>query len=382
MTGAQLHLVLPGSLGQRTGGTIYDRRIVEELRRAGRIVAVHGLDGRFPEADDEARASLASTLAAIPSGATVIIDGLAMGGLPGVVALHRDRLHQVALVHQVLADEPGLEPTARDRLLALERDALAATRGVIVTSAFSAARVRSLGVDPARIRIVPPGTDRAPRAVGPGLDAPPRLLCVASVTPGKGQDVLVAALARVAGVPWSCVCAGSLDRAPDFALRVQGSVHDAGLSGRVEFPGDRDGEVVAALYRSSSIFVLASHYESYGMALTEAMASGLPIVSTTAGAIPETVPADAGLLVPPGDAGALADALLSLLVDAPGRRGRAAELRSQLGRAGRRHASTLPDRRAAAMHFQSALSELGWAVPALTRSPSGSTADRGSRSTY
>jgi len=69
--------------------------------------------------------------------------------------------------------------------------------------------------------------------------------------------------------------------------------------------------------------VLASHHEGYGMVLAEALARGLPVVSTTAGAIPDTVPADAGLLVPPGDPKALAAALRQVITE-PGVRGRLA----------------------------------------------------------
>jgi glycosyltransferase involved in cell wall biosynthesis len=64
---------------------------------------------------------------------------------------------------------------------------------------------------------------------------------------------------------------------------------------------------------ASDIFVLASRFEGYGMALAEAIAHGIPVVSTRTGAIPQTVPAGTGLLVPPGDAAVLAQALRSLI---------------------------------------------------------------------
>ncbi len=290
MTGPELHFVVPGPLDQRTGGYIYDKRMVEGLRRRDWTVVVHSLDGEFLIVDARARASLAETLLGIPDGAQVVIDGLAMRGMPGVVRAHRTRIRLVALVHLLSADDPALDPSQRDRTTKLEREALTAGIGIIVTSPFAAARLNDMGVDPAAIRTVPPGTDPAPPATGPGPADPPQLLCVASVTPGKGQDVLVRALSRLADTPWSCVCAGSLTRAPAFTQRVVTQVREAGLSDRIAFPGECDRDTTDLLYMRSSIFILPSHYESFGMVLTEAMARGLPIISTTGGAIPRPYP--------------------------------------------------------------------------------------------
>ncbi len=359
MSAADLHFVVPGPLDQRTGGYIYDARIVEGLRRRHWQVVVHELAGEFPAGDARARSSLAGTLAGLPAGARVVIDGLAVGALPELVHPERLRLQLLALVHLLLADETGLDGAQRDRFVALERDALAACTGVLATSACTAGRVAQLGVATAAIRAVPPGTDPAPLAAGPGPGAPPRLLCVASVTPRKGQDVLVRALARLADRPWSCVCAGSLHRAPAFARAVEQQVLAAGLAPRIAFPGECGAEAVGALYDTSSVFVLPSHAEGFGMVLTEALARGLPVVSTTGGAIPDTVPPAAGLLVAPGDAAALAGALAELLPAAAGRpaSGAAARL-AQLAAAARRHAASLPDWAAATDTFAAAVTDL------------------------
>ena len=362
MNERELHVLVPGPLGQRTGGYIYDARIVAGLRRLGWRVTVHPLAGRFPGGDAPARSSLAGALGRLPARARVAIDGLVLGGLPGPVRAAAGRLRIVALTHLLLADETGLEPRRREQYVASEREALAACAGVVATSEYTAARVAALGIDTQAIRVVVPGTDPALPARGPGPGAPPQLLCAATVTPRKGQDVLVRALAQLADLPWSCVCAGSLTRAPRFARAVGRQAREAGLAARVTFPGEAGVAEMEALYDASSVFVLPSHFEGYGMVLTEALARGLPVVSTTGGAIPHTVPPDAGILVPPGDAAALAAALRTLLADGGGSGGSAAALRARFGAAARRHAAALPD-------WDDASEAFAAAVRALTAAP-------------
>ena len=360
MSGGLVHFVVPGRLGQRTGGSIYDRRMVEGLRLRQSIVTVLELAGDFPSADARAEAELAEALAGLPDGALVVVDFLVLAGLPEVARTHASRLTLLGLVHVLPSDEPQLVPHERHRRSGLERRSLHACSGLIVTSPYTAKRLADLGIEPRRIRTVIPGTDPVPPASGPGPDAPPRILCVGAVTPGKGQDVLVRALVELAALTWSCVCAGSLTKAPAYAADLTRSIRAAGLSTRITLEGECDVATVDELYASSSIFVLPSYFESYGMALTEAMARGLPIVSTTAGAIPDTVPGDAGILVAPGDSRALAGALRSLLDDpAAGPEDEADRRRARLGAAARRHASNLPDWEGQVTVFSEALSAFG-----------------------
>ena len=309
MSPRRLHVVVPGPIDQQTGGYIYDRRMVEGLRARGWRVDVHSLAGTFPTDDAGAGAGLAAALAGLPDGERVLIDGLALGGLPGPVHAERTRLRILALVHHPLADETGLDAARRARLEALEREALAACAGVLVTSDFTARRLEAYGVAPARVRAVRPGTDPAPLADGPEPGDPPLLLSVGSVTPRKGQRVLAAALARLDDLSWRCVCAGSLERDPGYAAEVTAFARETGLGDRLRFAGECGAAELDRLYHRATLFVLPSYYEGYGMALADALARGLPVVSTTGGAIPHTVPADAGVLVAPGDEAALAGAL-------------------------------------------------------------------------
>ena len=349
--GKRLCLLAPHPLDQRTGGYRYDNRMLDGLERRGWRVDRVGLRGTFPDPDPAARDSLSTALSLQADDSLVVIDGLALAGLPEPVADQGDRLRIVALVHHPAAEETGLDPPASARLAIQETRALAAVQGVIVTSAFTARTLAGdYGVDPARLRVVCPGTDPAAPARGPASDAAPQLLVVASVTPRKGHDVLVRSLARLRNRAWTCVCAGSLDHEAGFVRDVMAAADGAGLADRIRFVGECDDAELDTLYGHASIFVLPSRYEGYGMVLTEALAHGLPIVSTTGGAIPHTAPGDASLLVPPDDERALADALETLLDDD--------ERRARLAAAARRHGAMLPDWDSAVAVFERRLLEL------------------------
>jgi glycosyltransferase involved in cell wall biosynthesis len=191
-----------------------------------------------------------------------------------------------------------------------------------VTSPATARAVGGLGVPVERIDVVEPGTDPAPLARG-STGQVLGLLCVGAITPRKGHAVLIEALARIADRAWHLVCVGNLDRSPATVADLRRRIDALGLGGRVTLAGEESEDAIGSRYERADVFVLPSFHEGYGMALAEALAHGLPIVSTRAGAIPETVPQDAGRLVPPGDVEALAGALAALLDD-PSLRGRLA----------------------------------------------------------
>jgi glycosyltransferase involved in cell wall biosynthesis len=300
---------IPGAIETRTGGYAYDRRLIAGLRAGGMAVRHLAWPSGFPAPSPADLAEAARSLAAWPDRGTVIIDGLAYGAMPGLAAGEGQRLRLVALIHHPLALETG----AAAALFDSERAALRYAAAVIATSAATAETLRrDYAVPPERLVVAPPGTDPAPVARRGGR--PPYLLSLGSVTPRKGHDVLVAALAAIRELPWRCTIAGSLDRAPDTARRLRAQIEATGLGDRITLAGEvTDAD---ALYAAADLFVLASRHEGFGMAYAEALARGLPIVGTTAGAIPSVVPESAGALVPPDDAPALAQALARLLTDA------------------------------------------------------------------
>lgn len=307
-----LNLVVPGDPETRTGGYIYDRRVAAELETLGWDVAVTGLEGRFPDIDETARSSMSDCLSGLDDGAMVIMDGLALGAAPEVIGRHSERLDLISLVHLPLCDEGGLDQDARRTYETAETAALEGVRRIVVTSDFTARRLCQLGVAADNIRVAEPGTDAAPLARGSGGPGA-HMLCAATVTPRKRHDVLLRALAGIKHLDWTLTCVGDFDQGGTWFGEIFNLVKEAGIAERVTFAGVKSGAALAAEFDAADLFVLASQYESFGMVFTEALACGLPIVATTGGAIPDTVPAGAGVLVPPGDVAAFGAALSSLL---------------------------------------------------------------------
>jgi glycosyltransferase involved in cell wall biosynthesis len=305
---------VPGDLATPTGGYAYDRRIIAELPAFGWHVDIVALGDGFPRPTMAARAAACARLEALPRGGAIVIDGLAFGVLPDAAEVLRASHSLVALVHHPLALESGLSAGESASLHASEQAALDCAHRVVTTSAATARLLAAdYGVASDRLRVVEPGTDRVaarPRSSDDGVVA---LLAVGAVVPRKGYDVLVAALAKLGHLPWQLVIAGDRGRSPETFRRLEADIARLGLAERIRLPGAVSTQQLASLYAASDLFVLASRFEGYGMAYAEAIAHGLPIVGTVAGAIPETVPAGAGVLVPPDDIAALAAALRRLL---------------------------------------------------------------------
>lgn len=247
----------------------------------------------------------------------------------------RSPVPYICCVKGVLAEESRQEqgwPRLMLWLLSqLERlNAQRASR-VISTSDYCCTMIHHhYGVPRDRLRVVPEGIDlqQWPDPVDPDRD-PWTVLCVARQYPRKRVPDLVTAFRSVVDrVPQAKLVI--IGDGPDHSL-IQQRVQANGLQAQVQVLGALPTQAeVQAWYRRSSVFCLPTVQEGFGIVFLEAMAQGLPIVSTQATAIPEVVPhGQAGILVPPRDMSALADALVKLLTQA--------DLRHQYGRYGQKH---------------------------------------------
>jgi glycosyltransferase involved in cell wall biosynthesis len=351
-----VHVVVPDGLddpARPSGGNAYDRQVCRGLAATGWSVIEHPMPGPWPTRDAVASARLACEMAGLPDGAVVLLDGIVASTAPEVLVPEARRLRLVVLVHMPLGGGPAegevLGTSARERAV------LSAAAAVVTTSTWTRNRLLDhYALHPGKVHVAEPGVD--PAVLAEGTAAGGKLLCVAAVTPVKGHDVLLAALATVADLSWQCICVGSESRDPRFAARIRRDARECGIGGRVRFRGVLTGAHLNASYAAADLLVLASRAETYGMVVTEALARGLPVVATAVGGVPEALGHGAhgsrpGVLVPPGDPAAFGAALRDWLVDA--------DLRRRLRRAARERRTALPGWSSSAAAISRVLIEAG-----------------------
>jgi glycosyltransferase involved in cell wall biosynthesis len=311
-----VHLVVPGTVadpGHPSGGNVYDRELIRALRGRGVPVEEHAVPGAWPDNGD--LSALGRTMAVVPDDAVVLMDGIIGLAAPDHLEAARHRVDTVLLVHLPL----GLAAGSREVRTAEQR-ALTAAAGVITTSAWTRHwLLTTYALAPERVHIARPGVQKAPLSCGDSSGG--ALLCVGAVLPAKGQDVLVAALATVRELSWSCQVVGPLDRDPAFVRRLQSQIRHAGLEDRIRLAGALPHEAMTWAYQACDLLVLPTRLETYGMALTEALAHGVPAVASDTGGVSEALGGTAcfgvpGLLVPPEEPEALAQTLREWLIDA------------------------------------------------------------------
>lgn len=252
----------------------------------------------------------------------------------GRQAARRLALPWVAVVHGYTAED------AKVRLFeALDRRALRRADAVVVVAGALEQRLLAAGVPRARLHRIDNGVDvqavaaaaaagaaAARRDLG-GDPAAPLLVSLGRLSPEKGHDVLIEAFARIAPTHAAARLALVGDGVEQERLAAAARRH--GLAGRIHFAGWRRD--AAACLGAADGLVLPSRTEGLPLALLEAMAAGTPVVVTDVGAMAEVLDhGAAGLVVPPGDVKALADALAALLDDPAAARDRAARGRTRV----------------------------------------------------
>ena len=321
----RIGLIIYGSLDTLTGGYLYDRMLVEHLRRQGDQVEIISLPWRTygRHLGDNLSAALYRRLR------QAAFDVLLQDELnhPSLVWLNR-RLRQavpsrlVAIVHLLRCSEP--RPAWQNRLYRwVEGRYLQSVDGLIYNSQTTRTVVEGL-VGASRPGVVAyPGRDHlcptltaeqiTERARQPG---PLRVLFVGNLTPLKGLHTLLQGLARLPSSAWQLTVVGSLTMAPAYTHDVRLQLARAGLNDHVRLLGALPNAEVATHLAQHHVLVGPSFYEAFGIVYLEAMSFGLPVIASTAGAAHELIThAKEGFLIAPGDAASLAHHLYALHQD-------------------------------------------------------------------
>jgi glycosyltransferase involved in cell wall biosynthesis len=329
----RVHVVVPAGFddpGRPTGGNIYDRRVCAGLAGAGWEVLVATVAAAWPVPDPAARADLTRVVSAIPDGEIALIDGLIASPTAAQLLPHADRIRMTVLLHMPLAT--ALDTSQDASAQCSERAVLRAATGVVVTSEWTRQQVLTRYEIPAcRVHVARPGVDRV---AAPARPVRGDMICVGALGRHKGQDLLVEALAELGDLDWRCVLAGPLDRDPDFVGHLQTGINRLGYGHRVRLTGVLTGPALSRAYSTADVLVAPSRSETYGMAVTEALAHGLPVLAAAVGGLPEALGASPdgsrpGQLIQAEDPAALAAAIRDWLTDGRHRRRLRAAARSR-----------------------------------------------------
>ncbi len=330
----RIEFLVPAPFTLVTGGYEYDRRITTAWREAGHSVTIHELQGHHPLPDDAARAAAAAIWSNLPADAAIVIDNLGLLSFAPLEA-ELEKRGVIILNHHPLGLETGLTPAQSDATLAAEKALSHIARHIVTTSDTTSATVNAqFGVAPEKITAIIPGTARAPRSTGSG-SATVNVLSIGTLIPRKGHDTLMHALAKLFDLNWHLTIAGSPAHDPATAAALHAMPAELGITDRVTFLGEMTGEPLVQLWAKADIFALATRYEGFGMAITEALRRGLPVAVTDGGAAGAMIRPEYGTVCPVDDVVQLSKTLRRLIFDT--------RLRSLMADAAWEFGQTLPD---------------------------------------
>lgn len=321
----RIGLVIYGTLDTLSGGYLYDRKLVEHLRAQGDEIEIVSLPWRDYARHLSDNASLALERRLIETPVDVWLqDELNHPSLlraNRVMRLQGVHTPIVSIVHHLRISEVH-PPLSKLLYRGVERAYLETCDGFVFNSQATRRTVETLlgatGPTARPYVVAYPGGDHlalsptpAPASTRSG-DGPLRLLAVGNLMPRKGLHTTLEALARVTG-EWTLDVVGRADVEPAYAAQCRAQAQRLGLGDRVRWLGRLDDAALAQAYAASDALVVPSQYEGFGIVYLEAMAAGLPVIASTAGAAGEIVTDGVdGYLVPAEDAAALAAAISRL----------------------------------------------------------------------
>ena len=295
-----IHFLIPEDINLLKGNYVYNKRIAEGLKAIGHQVIIQQLPDDFPFPSDTSLQQCRQIMGAIPQAEPVIIDNLVFGVIPDILKDFYLQKPIVALVHITLSADPNLTAYQREMVLSLEKKAQKYAKKFIVSSSYTANLLTAAGIEKNQINVIIPGVDNYPqKKIYPGK--PSKLLSIANFTRNKGYMTLMKALTALKNKDWELHCYGNLNFDKEYVDELQMIIRRNGLKEKVWLHGPVSGKELSDVYLNADLFIHASNFETYGMAVAEALAHGIPVITSTGGGICETVPVKMGQFFNPGD---------------------------------------------------------------------------------
>jgi glycosyltransferase involved in cell wall biosynthesis len=311
---ASIHVLASRDYARRTGGYVYNSQLVEAISRQGTAVVPLMLETGFPSVPPLERAELGRRLARLGSDALILTDHIHLCDLLDV--FDETPVCVATIFHHSLVVEHGDrdDRQARD-LRAREQRAMDRSRRILVTSYETARYVCAhYGVEAKRIHVAMPGNALVARAPVGQRGLPISILSVGAVVPRKRYGYSVEVAAALGESDWRWTIVGDPDRYPQHLADLRQQVSDLGLADRLVFLGDVSDAALEALWQASDLYVAASYYEGYGMAVAEALRHGVPVITTASGAVSSWA-SQAVIQAPADDAAGMAGLIRPLLSD-------------------------------------------------------------------
>jgi glycosyltransferase involved in cell wall biosynthesis len=312
-------LLIYGDLDHVSGGYLYDRKLVEQLRRKGDRVEIISLPWRryahhlWDNLSDTLRRRLERAALDV-----LLEDEL---NHPSLFWLNRRLSRRVAypliaIVHHLRSSET--RPAWQNRMYRwVEKCFLLSVKGFVFNSATTASAVAQVIPSIGPAIVARPGGDR----LNPRIDAteimkrvygktPLRVLFVGNVIPRKNLNTLVAALSRLPKDTWRLEVIGNLMTDSTYVNRLRRQIDQAGLTSQIVFSGVSSDQYLASRYADSHVLAVPSSYEGFGIVYLEAMGFGVPVIASQSGAASELITTGQnGFLIPRDDAEGLARCL-------------------------------------------------------------------------
>lgn len=280
--GMRVYYLCSDDYARLTGGWVYNSRLAAELAKQVSGFSELSVPIAFPRIEDGARAKLARAFADFPDDAVLLSDHLHIADLEPL--LRERRFGVVSIFHHSQAIEDEANGVSIDR--GPEWRGLVVCDAVIVTSeATKGYLMRHYSMAPERVLVAIPGNDPVFRSAADSIAISRTILSVGAVIPRKRYDYLIEVAQQLRARDWQWLMVGDLARHPDYFEALRNQIGDAGLGQVIRLTGAVPDADLARIWSTASLFVAASQYEGYGMAVADSLRHGVPVVTTSSGAV-------------------------------------------------------------------------------------------------